>query len=507
MGVDWACNVQFGPVFGWIQRIWAVALAVPLAAHAYVGWFSRYTGDDFCTASVAVSQGFLSAQTYWYGAWSGRFTFTALDTALELGGAWTPRVLPALAAVAWVAAGTWAALPVARHRLWPNPLLASFVVAELVAFASLSAAPNVGQSFYWQTGLLTYTLPLILATLFVGWVVRRVLRADGRVSAWAMAASGIASFVIGGLSESSLMLDTVALSLGLVVGVAMLRGPRRNVVVGLLGPALLGSLLAGGVMLLAPGTRVRASQEQDPTVDLARAVLAVRASLSLAVWILRRFEVLSRSTFIFILLTCGALGFVAWRPLSAPRGAQWRRIAVLILLVALTGFGLEALSLFPVYLVQGFDPPGRVQLLADFVLVVALGICAYWSGGLLRQAISPWRVMGPSVAVVMVGLGCLAFVPLAEALNTFRQVPVEAAYAAEWDGDDLSLRVAKADSPAGVAVTPLPARWGWAFVDTRPDAFPNGCVARYYGLGQVVASGPAPVWAGAPEKGANAPGS
>jgi len=489
-------------VFGWIQRFWALALAVPLGAHAYVGWFSRYASDDFCTASVAISQGFLSAQGYWYSAWSGRYAFTALATALELSGVWTPRVLPALAVVAWVAAGTWASLPLARHQRWPNPVLASFVVAELVAFASLTAAPNVGQSFYWQTGLLTYTLPLILATLFAGWVARQVLAADGRVSAWGMSASGAASFAIGGLSESSLMIQTVALCVGLVLGVTMLRGPRRNVLVGLLMPALLGSVLAGGVMLLAPGTRVRASQEQDPQIDLARALLALRASLSLAVWIVRRFEVLSRSTFLFILLTCGALGFAVWRPLSAPRRTEWRRLVTPIVLVALLGFGLAALTLFPVYLVQGFDPPGRVQLLAEFVLVLALGFCGYLSGRLLRQAIGRWRVRGLSLVLVIIGLASLALVPLAEALHTLGQVPIEAAYAVTWDADDHALRAARAELPPVVAVTPLPPRWGWAFVDTRPDAFPNGCVARYYGLSQVVASGPAPAWAGAPEKGA-----
>jgi hypothetical protein len=370
-------NVQLAPVSGLLHRIWAAALVVPLGAFAFVGSFSRYASDDFCTASVAVNQGFLATQWYWYTTWSGRYTFTLLDTALELIGTWTPQVLPTLATVAWVAAGTWALLPGARHQRWPSPLFTSFMVAELVSFASLTAAPNVGQSFYWQTGLLTYTLPLILATLFAGWVLRQLVRADGHVSKWSMAASGVACFAIGGLSESSLMIQAVALILVLALGYAMLRGPRRTALLGLLGPALLGSIFAGGVMLLAPGTHMRAAQEDDPQVSLARAVVAARASLSLAVWIVRRFEVLSRPTVVLILVICGQLGFVAWRRLSSPRGTEWRRLAAQIALVALVGFGLEPLSLFPVYLVQGFDPPGRVQELADFVLVVALCACAY----------------------------------------------------------------------------------------------------------------------------------
>jgi hypothetical protein len=494
-------------VFGWLQRIWAIALAAPLGAHAYVGWFSRYTSDDFCTAGIALSQGFLQAQTYWYSAWSGRYSFTALVSALELSGPWTTQVLPALAVIAWVAAGTWAIEPLARLHRWPRPRLAAFVVAELIAATTLTAAPNVGQSFYWQTGLLTYTLPLILVTLFTGWVIRHLLADDARVSAWAMAASGVAGFLIGGLSETTLVVQTAALGLGLVLGLAFLSGRRRRLIVELLAPALLGSILAGGVMLMAPGTRVRASQEQDPELNLGRAVLAARASLSLAVWVLRRFEVLSRSTFIFLLLASATLGFAAAiRSLPSASRVPWPRTLALIALVALLGYAMEALSLFPVYLVQGFDPPGRVQLVAVFVLVIALTICAYLGGGLLGQMIGRWAVLRQARPVAAVMLALLALVPLSEALITLGQVPVEAAYAMSWDNDDRALRDAHAASAPLAVVEPLPARWGWAYVDTRPDAFPNGCVARYYGLPQVIASGRSPVWTGAPEKGGNAPG-
>jgi hypothetical protein len=124
----------------------------------------------------------------------------------------------------------------------------------------------------------------------------------------------------------------------------------------------------------------------------------------------------------------------------------------------------------------------------------------------LSRAISRWRVVGVARWVVMIGLGAGALAPLTEALNTLGQAPVEAAYAAEWDRDDQVMRIARADSPPVAVVAPLPPRWGWAFVGTRPGGFPNGCVARYYGLQQVVASGPAAAWKGAPEKGGKPPG-
>jgi hypothetical protein len=40
-GGNVSSNLQLCQVIGWIQRVRALALAVPLGAHAYVGWFSR----------------------------------------------------------------------------------------------------------------------------------------------------------------------------------------------------------------------------------------------------------------------------------------------------------------------------------------------------------------------------------------------------------------------------------------------------------------------------------
>jgi hypothetical protein len=496
-------------VIAWIQRLWAVALLVPLGAHAYVGWFSRYASDDYCTAAVTLEQGFLAAQSYWYNAWSGRYTFTALVTALELLGDWTARVLPALGVLLWLLIGSWAMLPLGRRLGWRQPVLTSFVLASLIIFATLTAAPNIGQSLYWQTGLLTYVLPLIAGALFAGWLLRRALASAASTSAGTLTISFVGSFVLGGLSETSLMLQVALLSLGLIAAQLGLAGQRRRVVVGLLLAALGGALAAGVVMLIAPGTRMRTAQEDDPPVTFERGLLAVRASLSLGVWIVRRFEVLSRLTALSLIVTCMALGFAAWTSRSTDDSADsagWLKQVLRIVVVGVLGFGLTALTLFPVYLVQGFDPPGRVQMLTEFMLVVTIAAGSYLVGELLRTEVvrTPLpRVAGPMAMLV---LSLLVVAPLSEARNTFGQVPFEAEYAAGWDANDDLLRSADGSASSAVIVSPLPPRWGWAYVDFRPEAFPNGCVARYYDLPRVIASGPSPAWRGAPEKGGRAPG-
>ena len=145
----------------------AAILAVPLAAYAYLGLFSRYAADDYCTAGQVLTRGLVGLETQLYEAWSGRFAFTFIVGLVELVGSGVTRVLPALAILAWVAALTWALARVIHFRQ-------ALVLAELVVFVTLASTPDVGQSLFWQTGMLTYLLPLILLAGLVGVLVERV---------------------------------------------------------------------------------------------------------------------------------------------------------------------------------------------------------------------------------------------------------------------------------------------------------------------------------------------
>jgi hypothetical protein len=496
----------------WVFAILGVVLLLPLGVQALVSWFSRYGGDDFCTASITLTQGFFGAQAYWFTQWSGRFTFTALVTAVEELGDWTPRVIPALTLVAWVAVGYWTVLGLARRLRWPYPRLSSLVIAEIIPFATLTAVPNIGQSFYWQTGVLTYLVPLILATFYVGWAMREVWSSETRpLRPTAVVMSGILALIAGGLSETSLTIQTAAFALAGAVGLLTLRGAQRRTLLYLVAAGLVGSLLAVGIMLLAPGTKVRAAQEADPAISLARLPVDIRASVDLAISIARRFEALSRTTFILTLLLPGLIGYLVARASSASASDQAGNhvgpaAVARPVWVAALGFGLLALSLFPVYLIQGFDPPARVQTIGEFVLIVTLAWVGYLLGGLIGQTFGTRLPPAVQAAAAVVAFGVVLIAPLSESRNTFRDLPYESTYAAAWDGVDRNLRAASLDPTDPVAVDPLPPRWGWAFVDTKPDQFPNRCVARLYGLPDVVATGPAPAWSGVPEAREQPPG-
>ncbi|HSR48800.1 MAG TPA: hypothetical protein VLL77_12535, partial [Anaerolineales bacterium] len=133
-------------------------LVVPLVVYAYVGLSSRFVADDFCTAGTLASQGFLGSQLYWYTDWSGRFSFTAVINLLEMVGPSVVRVLPPAFALATIAATAWT-LKEAMELLGAKPAWEPTLLAMAGFGLAYVIAPDLYQSFYWQTGLVTYLLP------------------------------------------------------------------------------------------------------------------------------------------------------------------------------------------------------------------------------------------------------------------------------------------------------------------------------------------------------------
>jgi hypothetical protein len=80
------------------------------------------------------------------------------------------------------------------------------------------------------------------------------------------------------------------------------------------------------------------------------------------------------------------------------------------------------------------------------------------------------------------------FVPVLDTRSILAEIPARAAYAAEWDASDAALRsMATAGEPV-VLDSSLPRHFGCDFIGPDPTAYPNPCVAQFYGVSAVVAS-------------------
>jgi hypothetical protein len=175
--------------------------ALLLAAHAYMGTFSRYLADDFCTASTLRHLGFLGSQANWYQTWTGRYAYTFVVSLTQVFGPGLTPWLPATVLVAWAAAVVYA---VRRLQGPKTPWMIAAAIAAIHIVGTLTGSPNVYQSLYWQTGMVTYTLPLVLAVFYGTWLWQSAAgESEPRLRSAAAGVSLVAALLLGGFSETT----------------------------------------------------------------------------------------------------------------------------------------------------------------------------------------------------------------------------------------------------------------------------------------------------------------
>ena len=427
------------------QSALGAALAMPLLVYAAIGRFSRYTADDFCWAGTLRIEGFFNAQVLYYTIYSPRYAFTFVVNLVELAGPAVVPALPVVAIIVWLGTLTW------TFKQFGIATTRALLLAEVAAFATLQTAPDLPQSLYWQTGMLTYVLPLILATFLLGWI-RRGIR-----HWWALAISGGVTFIAGGLSETYLIPQNVALTLALHAAFTLARPtPARSTILTHLGAALAGGVLALITIVVAPAT---ANRVGGTPADLWLAMSAAIATASFQVLRLVRY---------FGLIIALCLAVPALVGSCATRvDRNWIPTVVAITLITLP------FCYFPSFYAQTGNPPARSLIVPGAMLI---GLLMYVGFALQSMA---RRISPASRAVAAVSL---ALVPLGVAILAFPQINASAQYAAIFDAEDQQIRARRDAGDANITVPPLPANLGEEFITSDRQNFLNVCVARYYGV-------------------------
>ncbi len=158
----------------------------------------------------------------------------------------------------------WSAYQAAFLLRLPHPRGVSLLSALLVVFATINSTPDVIQSLYWQTGILTYLAPLILFTACAGVVALSVRKGDECVAWPRVLLYALLALAAGGLSEVSAVLQVGGMALLLVASLTRARkvfgrGPRALILAG-----FCGALTALLIVALAPGNKVRQALGRRP---------------------------------------------------------------------------------------------------------------------------------------------------------------------------------------------------------------------------------------------------
>ena len=482
-----------------------VALALPLAAHAWAGMASRYVGDDYCAGYIFRDEGLLGGQRWFYLHWGAVPTVLALMALTEPGGARLASWLPAVALGLWIVAGAWAVrwIAAAAHQRWSAAT--SLFLAELVIFVTLQDAPNVIQSLYLRVPMLAYTGPLIFLSLYIGFLARAATRRSA--AATTVALSAMLAFVGGSFGPVFVALQTTALVVAAAVNAFARRGDSRSTLQRLLVAGLAGSLAGLAFVALAPGNTARQRSFPTPPTPLLivkwsvlsavfmfiRPILPLVRHVIVALiprlwgpepsWLDKALEMSSSPLTILALVTATAWLALARAPGDRERAA--RRAIVALIGAPIVAFVLVLASMTPGAYGTSAPPPPRALVIPQFAIACLAAGWGYALGMRLRCVTSDGvrRRLDASLAVAA---SCLVIGLAAASLHaTLSRATTLRAWAVAWDATDKELR-ATHDAGQRTAVVPAVADIGGVgSIGTDADGWVNACAARYYGLDRI----------------------
>ena len=470
------------------------SLLAPLLAWGYISYFSRYWYDDFCYTSVIYKLGFLKSQVYWYRNWTGRYTLLFINTVLAYIGSSTASFSGVTLLVAWLAAAVWAIHQLFSLLRLSSPLISSILLAELIIYATLNSTPDIVSSFYWQTGSLVYTLPLVLLMLYIGLLLYMVRTKPhlGVGSPWVIGGA-VVTFVAGGCSEIHGVLQIAGLSLLILISLRYASGPAKRVVLLMATYGLVGSVLSLSILALAPGNDVRQAFFPHPP-DL---IQVVKSSLFYSLSFIERHSRRHRGTTCLSLILPMWLAFAPYlrkqNYAATPLSVKFNRTGKLHLLVLAPAaiFILLMVSVAPGFYLLAEAPPGRALIFPKFILVTSMVIWVFLASLTLVDVLKHSAKIRNSLlivsSVVVIALSLMS--PLASARHTFGLGFKARHYASAWDGVDERIRLSRRQ---GIKDLVLPSMNGseWELGFGRAELLPgpdpnspiNRCLAEYYGL-------------------------
>jgi hypothetical protein len=430
-----------------------------LVAYGYLGTFTRYYRDDFSYGAVPQSlSGFWEYQEKWYTTWSGRFSFTFLIGLTSLVGPGIVPVLPSVHLAVWLLALSWIGGQTGRLFGMHRPLPLALLLSSAILFATLKTTPDMFESLYWQVGSLTYTLPLVLLTIFIGIVVLSYRPPAGvaqRPPYLLMLAGLLLTWVAGGLSETfvTLQITLIVLAILFSYGVAARAIWQRRVLPVLLA-GLAGSLLALLLIALAPGNAVRQEFFTPAPNMVTLAKWTLYHALSFVYSIPRQGRLVLPVLMVIALLAA----WLVHPPDDPPERVQDLRRYLTsklqwVVLCAIAGYVLVMSALLPSLFSRSKPPPERALIIPYFVCLCLIACGSYLLGLFLRQLAPTFQFKRIFVFLApLVVSGLLLVGPLRTAWHTFGKVPQAHAFVQAQEQREQRIRDAVAQGRAEIEI-------------------------------------------------------
>jgi hypothetical protein len=475
-------RISDDPFFGLALSVGIITTLTALALYGYLGTFSRYVSDDYCLSAFFLTDDFWSAMVQRYNVSSSRYTnILFIGLADHLFGWHNVAILPALMLSLFVLGMYQFLREIFEVMPWGGNRWVIFFLSLLVAYFSITQAPDLYQTLYWRAGMTSHFAPVVFMPFWSAFLLRQVRNAGARLpSIWIQSMCFSIPFVIGGLSEPPTALIITILGLALVAGWRWSGAHNRQSILVLLSWSLAGAMAALLMMGLAPANSLRMQTPPPPLLELVSRIVYYPS-----LFIADTLRTLPTPTLVSIVVPA-VLFYVQY--VHRPQGLSQmtrNRLGLLMFIVLILAYLLIAASFAPSVYGQSYPVP-RARFVARVMMTLALMLEGALIGSLAAQVRA--NALQPAVmhTLAIVLLAILALYPLRTVWRTLEEIPVYQQSADVWDAREAEIFAMKAQGQQDLVVRFLPEVPIQDLGDHTGYRL-NRCAAALYGVNSIVA--------------------
>lgn len=469
-----------------------IALLLGIICQAYLGSFSRYIADDYCTTEAVKTLGFVPAQIDRRLSWDGRYSFSFFIMLFGLLGDKFPSILPAISMVFYLFSALFLTTQLFNLLFSKKNYLIIFLISSIFVFFTLYSIPQIGEDVYWMTGITTYLFPIILEMLLLGSLAHFIPKFVSLTKFKRVIVSllfFVFAFVLSGFSEVTTAIHVVLFGLLLtkqVITMARKHIYSKNIICMVL--PFFGALLGFVIMAISPGNAIRMnalSADVHPTIISLFSNVLVISAFFIFNW-LTNYSAIIWATGIFMFF----LGiYYSSSPLLEVK-ANFQRIRSFLLLLILFSSLLIFIAFIPSYWVNFSVPPNRAIILPVAILVGLIITVPFMTGLIFpykNETIYEKKVI--SLCLITVCLYFTLSIPISKTLNYYnKNIETQIQFSKIWDQNDQMVKTQKNEGKENIVVKKIV----YPIMELEqlysdPGEWTNQCTADYYHVKQIIA--------------------
>jgi hypothetical protein len=472
----------FRPVMG----ACALAMLAAIGVYAYLGTFSRYLSDDYCEANFVNKDGPVIAviDRYVAGEWraANRYSNLLFVGFGELLGEHNMPITTAGMVLLWPIGLSWSVHEFRKLFKVDWPVQTDCFLGATLGFFILLQAPNLFQTIYWRSSMMTHFAPIVFGSLFFAFWLKQARRGlEHKIPRHIQFGILFGTFILAGFSEPPVTTMVTALGLSLPAVWFWVKSPASKKLLTLLAWTFAGAFLGLMVMVLSPANFNMTNNDTLGVIEI------LRDSFSFSyIFVLFSFKEIPLPNILSAAIPAlVVLAYFQSQSVDEPRKSTARLVWTLILVSPFVMWILIAAGFSPSVYGQGF-PVERMRFLARSIMSAAF----MFEGALIGLLLRDLKLNIKQDVVQWIALGLLVLTgfvyPIRAAVNVYpASVPEYQARAEMWDLRDAYIKRHAAAGEQDIIVPGYSGVYSIKELDDNPEHWVNICAARFYGVNSI----------------------